>query len=72
MLVCGEYIVEVVIPPATTDHLGSFFSGTDRIEHFEVQLYHDVFTMKTPCKVTVRKSAKDAAELSAKIKQYFR
>ena len=71
LLVCGSYIISVVIPPAATDHLGSFYRTTNRIEEFEVELYNNVFTMKTPCKITVRKSTIDAGDLRAKFKPYF-
>ncbi len=71
LMICGDYIVEMILPSSITDHLASFYSTVHEIHQFEAGLYRDIFDMKATCKITIRKSNREAAILRAKCAQYF-
>ena len=71
LMLCGDYILEVVMPPVLANHFAFFYRTVQSMSEFEPELYNQAFRMKTRCKLTVRKSAADAAMLRAKLLPFF-
>lgn len=67
----GDLIVECVFPPVIAKHFAAFFHTIHTIDQFDPELFSSIFNMKARCKLTVRKSKKDAQKLSVKIASYF-
>jgi hypothetical protein len=69
--ICGDYIVDSVLPEILTKHFAFFFQTVQSVDQFHPELFADIFHMKARCKVTVRKSADEAAALRAKFLLFF-
>jgi len=67
----GGLIVECVFPPVIARHFAVFFQTVQAIEQFDAELFSSIFKMRARCKLTVRKSKKDAEKLQAKIAAFF-
>ncbi len=69
--ICGDYIVDCVLPESLTRHFAFFFQTVQTIDQFHPELFADVFKMKARCKLLVRKSASESAMLRAKFGEFF-
>lgn len=69
--ICGDYLIECVFPEVISKHFSFFFQTVRNIKQFDAELFSSIFKMRAHCKLTVRKSKKDAEKLSAKIASYF-
>lgn len=68
--VCDDHVVECVFPEAISKRFAYFFDTVKNIGQFDPGLFADVFAMKARCKVTVRRSRKEAAKLRAMLKKH--
>lgn len=67
LVVCGEYIVQSILPDALSRQLEFFFANTKDIASFDKQLFFDIIRMPAKCKITVWRDTKEAESLRAKI-----
>ena len=67
--VCGDHIIECILPDAIAKRFSFFFDTVKHINQFDPELFADVFHMKARCTVTIRRSKKDAAKLRAIFKK---
>ncbi len=70
--VYGEYIFEVIIPEEISQRFEYFYQTVQNIEDFNVELFADIFKMKSKCKLIYRRSKKDTGELRKKFGMYFK
>ena len=71
LVVYGDYVMECVFPPDVAGHFAFFFETVRSMDGFDPQLFADVFRMKAKCKISVRKSAREAVMLGDKIAASF-
>ena len=69
--IIGDYIIEFFYPDILAQYFGLFFETVKSIEQFDPQRFTDIFQMRVPCELVVRKSAKDAARYRAVIEGWF-
>ena len=69
--VLGEYILEFIYPKAISDYFKMFFSSIHEKKQFNEELFGKIFEMKGDCKITLRRSKKDAEAFKKEIKKYF-
>lgn len=67
--VCGDHVIECVFPETIAKRFSYFFDSVKNIGQFEPELFADVFRMKARCKVTIRRSKKEAARLRNMLKK---
>ncbi|OGJ64159.1 hypothetical protein A3C37_04030 [Candidatus Peribacteria bacterium RIFCSPHIGHO2_02_FULL_53_20] len=60
---CGSYSIELVLPEILRRQFAIFFQNVQSMADFEPERFADVFRMKCPCSLTVRKSQKHAETL---------
>lgn len=70
--ICGDHIVECVFPEILSRNFAFFFESVKKVSDFNQELFSDVFRMKSQCKVTVRRSAKEAEKLKKILSAYFK
>ncbi|MBI5793994.1 hypothetical protein HZA87_02820 [Candidatus Uhrbacteria bacterium] len=61
--VCGEHIVECIFPDVISRNFQFFFQTVQSVEEFEPELFSDIFKMRSKCKITIRRSAKESKAL---------
>ena len=71
LIVYADYVVECVLPEELARHFSFFFASVRSMEQFDPQLFAEIFRMKTKCKISVRKSARDAEALRRKFMPFF-
>lgn len=67
----GEYIVECVLPSVLSKHLQLLFQSIDTETGDIAALFNDIFDLKEKCTIKIRRDAKRANGLKAKIKSFF-
>ncbi len=67
----GDFILEVLLPDSLVRHFRFFFDNTKSMKDFDPQLFTDIFQMKAKCKLTLRRSKKDAEELKKIFREWF-
>ncbi len=70
--VCGDYVVDCVLPEELSRHFAFFFRTVESASQFDPALFADVFRMKARCRLAVWKSAKEAELLRLKMRPFFR
>lgn len=70
--IVGEYIFEFIYPQAISDYFKVFFSSVHNSKQFNKELFGKIFEMKGNCKITLRRSKKDADMFKKEIKKYFK
>ncbi|MCX6824202.1 MAG: hypothetical protein NT085_03670 [candidate division SR1 bacterium] len=70
--IIGEYIFEFIYPKAISEYFKVFFSSTHEAKQFNKELFGKIFEMKGECKITLRRSKKDADMFKKEIKKYFK
>jgi len=66
-----EYIIEVIFPSMISQYFKVFFDNTKKIKEFNPELFQHIFKMKADCKLTIRRSKKDAEMFKKEIMKYF-
>ena len=67
----GDYIVECIMPRSISQHFAFFFANVHTISQFDPELFADIFTMRSRCKVTVRRDPREEKKLREKIQGFF-
>lgn len=65
--VVGSYVFEVLYPKEISDYFNIFFESITTMDTFNPELFYRIFTMKSSCKLTLRKDTAQAE----KIKEVF-
>lgn len=71
VLICGDYIIESIMPEALNNHFKLFYESVNAIEDFDSELFNNIFRMKAEVKLSMRKSSQEAEGLRAKLRPYF-
>lgn len=66
-----EYVIEVVFPPMITNYFKVFFDNTKNVREFNPELFQNIFSMKSDCKLSIRHNKKDAEMFKKEIMKYF-
>ncbi len=69
--IIGDYILETVFPPVITQYFRVLFDTVKDMKDFNPEAFQNIFKMKVECKITIRKSQKDARNFSQEIQKYF-
>ncbi len=69
LVVCGDYIVQSVLPDTLSRQLDFFFANTKGKASFDSSLFFDIIRMPAKCKITIWKDAKEAGQLREKIER---
>ncbi|MDP3976261.1 MAG: hypothetical protein Q8P95_05095 [bacterium] len=70
--VCDDYILECIFPEVIAQHFAMMFQSVQQIDYFEAELFKNIFKMRARCKVSVRRSKKEAEQLRKKIQLAIR
>lgn len=70
LLVCGNYVIESVLPAHINDHLTSIYSTVSSMEDFDTSVYRDIFAMKSTCTISIQKNASKAQKLRTILASY--
>lgn len=67
----GDYIIEVIYPEQISRHFTLIFQTVQSAEDYDPQLFLDFFKMKARCKLTLRRSNKEAQKIRGLVQPYF-
>lgn len=68
---CGDYVVDCVIPEAISAYFSFFFKTVKSIEQFDPALFADVFRMRAKCTLHIRKDVAEAKRLRRMLSAFF-
>lgn len=71
LFICGDYVLESLIPDVVLEQLTRFFDTVTSIDAFDVDLFRSAFRTRAECKISVRKSAEEAKKLREKFLPFF-
>jgi hypothetical protein len=57
---CGDYLVDCVMPKIISNNFEFFFKTVSAVEQFDPELFSDLFRMRARCKLHVRRNAVEA------------
>lgn len=61
--VIGDYIFEVIYPPVISEYFRLFFDTVTDTKGFNPELFRKIFAIRSRCKLTLRRSAKNAQKV---------
>lgn len=67
----GEYVLECLFPQKISKHFESIFSSVESEKDFDSDVIRDVFTLKAPYVIKLRRDTSRARELADKIRRFF-
>ena len=68
--ICGDYIIECLMPDSLSKRFDYFFEHVKNIKEFQPDIFADIFHMKAHCKVTIRRHEKEADTLRTMFIKY--
>lgn len=72
LVVCGEYVVQSVLPDGLSRQLAFFFANTKSPGEFDEKIFMDIIRMPAACPIVIRRDAAEAEALRKKIARFFR
>jgi hypothetical protein len=68
---CGDFMIECFFPEATISHFNAYFNYIQDIKDFELDIFRDIFHIKSKCKISVRRDSHDAQVFQQQIMDHF-
>ncbi len=68
---CGDYLVDCVMPEAISTYFGFFFKTVEAIDQFDPALFSDVFRMRAKCTLNIRKDIAEARQIRKMLEKFF-
>ena len=54
IIVCGNFVIEIILPQLVSDYFRSFFDTITDINSVNMELFRSIFDLKTSSKLTIK------------------